>query len=233
MANQGFQVHKRLASGADPIETVKSVASTQYELGDLLSIFIAVGDGTKVAATSKATHLYQSMITPDDVIVMSPQNKSTADCEPMLCTPVYGVVLKSWLVGDSVPKINKVAANSNAVATTVLATTATTDNDYDNGTIFCPELGEQRLITDSQDTAGVCTFTVSPAFSRPVTVGDTIIAVPFSKGSNAVQFDATTPQRGLSTDPANKTGGQNQIFDVVLKGDNIGPYVLSICPDRE
>lgn len=237
MAGSGFQVFKRRAAGADVIDKLQSTSATQYLNGDLLSIYAAgavKGVGTKVAADDKPTHIYEGFV-PQKEVFRNPTDKSTTLCEPILGTQVAGALVEliSYLTGDAVPLVNGVACNTNATASSVLCTTATTDNDYDNGTGYCPELDEQVLISDSQETGGVTTFTVTPPFSRALTVGDTFIAVPFSKGHTAVKGNATTPHRCLSTTPADKTGGHHAIVDVNLKGDGRGPYVISACPDLE
>jgi hypothetical protein len=237
MAGSGFHVYKRRAAGADVAEKLPSVASTTYVYGDMLTVIPASGmkgQAKKVAAADKGTHIYEGMV-PQLEVYRNPADTSTAAQEPVLGTPVAGglVEVKSYLTGDAVPLINRANANANSTATEVKVTAATSDNDYDGGTIYCPELDEQRQISDSQDTAGEVTFTVEPAFSRPVTTGDTVIAVPFGKGSTAVKFNATSPHQCLDTDPANKTGGHNKIEEVNLKGDIFGPYVISTCPDQE
>lgn len=235
MAGAGFQVAKNNAAGAGQLEKVKSLASTQYAFGDMITTHPASGNkgcANKVAAADKATHIVQSMVTPDSLSQPATAFLTTAACEDLLCIPITGsrVIIKSYLIGDSVPPINGTACNSNSTATQLLVTAAGSANDYLDGVCYVPELGEQRLITADAVSTGVHTFTVSPAFRRAPTTGDTVIAVPFSKGASAVKFASTNPHQGIGTAVADKTGGQLYIEDVNLKGDNVGPYVLFSHP---
>lgn len=239
MAGLGFQIYKRTSAGSDVKEKMPSVASTQYLSGggSMLTTMPASGNNgfaNLVAAADKGTHIYESMITPDSVVAQAVADKSTALSENVLATPVAGRnILKSWLVGDAVPPINKVACNTNANKGQALVTAAGSTGDYTNGTIYIPETGEQRTITGDAVGGGVHTFTVLPAFVTAPTVGHTAIVVAFSKGSSAVKFNATSPSQCLGTAVADKTGGHNKIEDVSLAGDNFGPFVLSSCPDLQ
>ncbi|MBY0545811.1 MAG: hypothetical protein K2W95_00830 [Candidatus Obscuribacterales bacterium] len=225
----GFQVHKNRAAGAGATEVVKGTASTQYRVGDMVAV--TAGIATKVSATSKATHIVEAMITPSNVARPATEMLTTTAGEKFILTPVAGglVITKSDLKVNSAPPIANASCNSNSTATSVLVTVASTDDDYDNGTMYSHDLDEQRLITDSQETGGVTTFTVEPAFSRALTTGDTVSAVPFCKGATAVKFSSTNPQQGIGTAVADKTGGHNKIEDVDLKR----LVVYTSHPDQE
>ncbi|HEY9792084.1 MAG TPA: hypothetical protein V6D22_16880 [Candidatus Obscuribacterales bacterium] len=239
MAGLGFQVYKRASAGSDPKEKIPSTASTQYLSGGGSALTVRPGSGNNgfanlVAAADKCTHIYESMITPDNVVQMLPADKSTALQENVLATPINPrTILKSWLVGDAVPTINKVACNTNSNAAQALVTAAGSTGDNTNGTIYIPELNQQRTITGDAVAGGVHTFTVAPAFTQAPTVGNTAIVVPFSKGCTGVKFNSSNPSQSLDPTVSGKSGGHNNIEDVNLKGDNFGPYVLSSCPDLQ
>lgn len=222
-----FEIAYLKSAGAGVMEEVLCTASTQFTRGMML--FMTAGRAGKVTVSAKGTHLYQAMTTPPNLLRKAVEDKSTTVGELAQCMFVAGddVVLKSSLTGNSAPPINGAAANTNATATSVLVTVATTDGDYTGGQIYCPELDEQRLITNSDETGGVTTFTVDPPFRRAVTLGDTVRAVPFSKGNTAVKYSASTPENGIGTAVLDKTGGFNKIEDVDLK--NL--IVYSSCPN--
>lgn len=225
----GFEVLFPLASGAGANEEIQGVASTQYKPGDMLAV--VAGVATKAVAGSKGTHVFIARVTPASEVRPGTINLVGTLGELLSCVRVDNdtVVLKSSLTGNSAPPINGVACNANSTATQVLVTHAGSDNDFTNGQVYIPELGQQRLITLSDETAGVQTFTVAPAFRRAPTTGDTCIAVPFSKGATAVKFSATNPHEGIGTAVADKTGGHNKIFDV----DLAKLLVYSTCADAE
>lgn len=244
MAGSGFSVFKSNAAGVAQAEQILSLASTTYKKGDMITVQPASGNkgvANKVAAADKGTHIVMAMILPDDTaapatpaagVPLGQSFTTTADQEKLLCLPVMGsrVILKSYLTGDAVPPINGTACNSNSTATEVLVTAAGSTGDYTNGTLYCPETGEQFLVTDDQVAAGVHTFTIAPAAARALTTGDTAVVVPFSKGCTAVKFNATTPHQCVGTAVADKSGGQIKIEDVNLKGDTFGAYVLCSIP---
>jgi len=229
MAGSGFQFHKAKSAGAGPTEKVKGLASTQYARGDAL--VVTAGTGTKASATSKITHIVEAMYTRDDLNRPATELLTTAKDEPLFCIPVAGgnIILRSDLRGDAAPPINGTACNSNSTTTELKVTAAGSTNDYNDGQCYVPELDEQRLITADSVSGGVHTFTVTPAFRRAPTTGDTVIAVPFSKGATAVKLNATTPHQCISTAVADKTGGHVKIEDVDLK--NL--IVYTSHPDQE
>lgn len=204
------------------LDEIQGGASTQFYPGQAL----VLTNGILVANTSqtgKPSHIYNAMIPAKSVMRPATDNLTTTVGEKLLAIPCAGneQEFETDLVAistdtDMVPPINGVAANTNATATSVLATTATSDNDYDGGTLYCVELDEHRPITDSQDTGGVCTFTVAPGFSRAVTLGDHIRAVPVGIGASP-KFTSANPSRAVSMLVADKTGGNILVTQVDLK----------------
>lgn len=225
----GFRVRFPLASGAGANEEIQGVANTQYNPGDMVNV--VAGVATKVAATGKGTHIVVARITPADEVRPGTFNFVGTKGELLSCVPVSGdlVVLESNLKGNSAPPINGLACNANADPSSLLVTAAGSANDYLNGQCYVPELNQQRLITADAVDTGVHTFTVAPAFRRAPTIGDTVIAVPFSKGATTVKFSATNPHEGIGCAVADKAGGNNKIFDV----DLARLLVFSTCPDSE
>lgn len=211
-----FQLHNTLAAGVGVIEELLGVASTQYAFGELVAV--ANGIATKVGATGKPTHMIVNMKTPASAVRQDPPMLTTTAGQLLHGIKINGgqVVLKSELRGNMAPPILNVAAKANVTATLVVFDHASADQASDTGTVYIPELGQQRQITDDTKTGGEHVFTVTPAFTRAVTVGDTIIAVAFSKGFNAVKFDATTPALGVSTAVGDVTGGHAAIYGVDL-----------------
>lgn len=225
----GFRVRFPLASGAGANEEILGVASTQYTPGDMLNV--VAGIATKVVGTGKGTHIFVARITPPDEVRPGTINLVGTKGELLSCIPVSGelVVLESDLKGNSAPPINGVACNANATLNLLLVTAAGSTADYNNGQCYVPEIGQQRLITDDTVTTGVHAFTVVPAFRRAPTTGDTVIAVPFSKGATTIKFSSVSPEQGIGAAVADKAGGQNKIFDV----DLARLLVFSTCPDSE
>lgn len=225
----GFTVLFPLAAGDGANEEVQGVANTQYNPGDMVAVVADLA--TKVTATGKGTHIVIARITPADEVRPGTINLVGTKGELLSCVPVAGdkVVLRSSLKGNSAPPINGVACNSNADPSSLLVTFAGSTNDFTNGQCYVPEIGQQRLITADSVNTGVHTFTVAPAFRRAPTTGDTVIAVPFSKGATTVKFSATNPHEGIGCAVADKAGGNNKIYDV----DLAKLLVFSSCPDSE
>lgn len=244
MSGSGFQVIYPKGAGMGAMQAVLSLASTTYKRGAAIDIEPASGNSgiaNKVVAAGTATHIVEAMVLPDASsapaapaagTALGASFTTTALQEKLLCVPILGgeVNLKSYLTGDAVPPINGTACNANATLTVALVTAAGSTGDYTDGTIYIPEIGEQRLITDDTVGGGVHTFTVAPAFRRAPTTGDTAIVVPFTKGALAVKFNATSPSECIGTAVADKSGGALRIEEVDLKGDNFGPFVIVSIP---
>ena len=224
-----FDIHETLSAGAGVPEEILVTASTQFYPGELL--LVANGIGGKVTATSKATHRFISLVTPPDKVRPSTFNLTTTAGEKALAERIDNsqVILKSPLKGNMAPPANGVACNTNASATSVKFDHAAADGAFAAGTVYIPELGQQRQITADVKVSSEHTLTVTPAFRRAPTVGDTVIAVAFSKGSSAVKFDSTTPSLGVSTAVGDISGGQNKIEDV----DLANLIVYTSYPDSE
>lgn len=114
------------------------------------------------------------------------------------------------------PTIEELATGGST--TTITASEATSDNDYDGGMIYVAELNEQRVIDDSQDTAGVVTFTVIEPFSRAIVAGDHIKAVPFSHGGSPKLNSAGD---NLDCTVASKTGGKLEVVAIDLRNETV------------
>lgn len=224
-----FQFHNTLAAGVGVVEELLGVASTQYAFGELVAV--ANGIATKVTATGKPTHMIVNMKTPNSTNRQDSAMLTTTAGEKLHGMKINGglVVLKSELRGNMAPPVNGVACASNSDATKVIFDHAAADQALDTGTCYIPEIGEQRQITDDTKVSSTHTLTVTPAFRRAPTVGDTVIAVAFAKGFNAVKFDATTPALGISTAVGDVTGGHAAIYGV----DLAKLEVYSTHPDLE
>lgn len=119
------------------------------------------------------------------------------------------------------PELEEAATGGST--TTVTATEATTDNDYDGGTIYINELNAQRVIDDSQETGGTTTFTFIEPVHTAVTSSMSFKAVPFAQG-DAVKLNTTGT--GLDTDVGDETGGKLAIEYVDLLREVAGVRFL-------
>lgn len=114
------------------------------------------------------------------------------------------------------PIVNEVAANSNASDVTVKCALADGDaDDMNGGLVYIPELDEVRNILDSSYSSNVLTITVNKAFSRAVTTGDTVVAVPFNVGFSPKLLTST--YRSISSVRADKNNGYCKLMRVDLK----------------
>ena len=233
MANSGFEVCKGRAAGATSTEKVRGAATQQYYIGQLVKV--VAGIATVVGATDKPTHVVQTVMPFSDERQLAVEMKTDSRQQYLLCINVTGglVKMRTQLRGDAVPVIYKAAAQSNATPTTVIVPfTGAADDDFNDGFIYCHELNEVSQITDGTGSANVETFTVSPAFSRAVTVGDTITAVPWCHGKTAVRLNATDPSMCMSVNVAGKTGGQMKIEELDFNTPRGIEAVVSV-PDLE
>jgi hypothetical protein len=235
----GFQPYDENISTSNILQRHLLTASTQYYENDACILSDGIAGQISTAEGGPVTHIFQVMVTPAAVLRPGTANLSTTAGEKGLFVPVgTGVAggfqplnfLTPLTANDSIPPINGTACNSNSTATSVLVTAAGSTNDYATGTIYIPSLQQQRTITADTVSGGVHTFTVTPAFSRAVTTGDTAIVVPFSPGSVGIEHDSTNPYQGISSQVADKTGGHVNIVKVVLgaiqEGADLG-YTLT------
>lgn len=219
-----FEVHNVLAAGAGLIEEILGAPGVTFEMGDMVNV--ANGIASKVAAAGKGTHIVIAMFTPistnrqDDGLAVT----STGG-ERLHCLRVEGgdVVVKSKLTGTSAPTKNGTALNANAtVNNAVFTDAAMADDALIQGTCYIPGLGTRDnptshfRITDHVKAGNDHTLTLHPNPRRAPTTGDTIYAVPFSKGFTAVKFDATTPHQGIGTAAGDDSGGHAKIEGVDL-----------------
>lgn len=235
----GFQLWTENITADNVCQRYLLTASTQFYENDALVLSDGIA-GQASAQTSLPTHIFVNMITDSSMLRPGTQNLTTTLGEAGLMVPCSSGVaggmspLNFWtpLTGNSVPTINGTAANSNSTATSVLVTFTGSTNDFATGTVYIPSLQQQRVITADSVSGGVHTFTVTPAFSRAVTTGDTVVAVPFSPGSVGVKLAPTVPYQGVSTAVADKTGGHVNIVGVTLgpvfDGPNRGNAVTNI-----
>lgn len=224
-----FEIDLERMAGAPVQEEIQAVANQQYNNGDMLAV--TAGVAALVTAAGKGTHLFGALQVPADKIRPGTMGLATTVGEVVNAALIEGgdVRVKSDLRGNSAPPINGLPCNANASLTSLLVTQAGgAANDFLNGQCYVPEIGQQRLITADAYGANIHTFTVAPAFRRAPTTGDTVIAVPFSKGAYGIKFNATTPSQGLDTSVAGKTGGTNKIEDV----DLVNLKVSSSCPNK-
>lgn len=222
MSQTGFQVEWCLGgNGGAPEEQILGLPSQTYNDGDMLSV--TAGLASLVTAGGHGTHIFKAVITPPNLLrpanTAPGQFTTTAAQEQVTAVRVQNGLarIRSLLVGGSAPTINGVGANANANPSVVLVAFAGAANgDFTGGQVYIPELGQQRLILTSTGAANVETFNVEPPFSQAVTNGNTVIAVPWSKGYQGAKFLAANPQQGVDTAIANKAGGTLQIEDVFL-----------------
>lgn len=225
-----FEIYRTLSAGAGVAEEILGTASTQYAYGEALTV--VSGIATKAIAAGKVTHITVNMFTPINTNRQDSPMLTTTAGEKLNVVKVAGgnVVLKSGLTGNSAPTINGTACNSNAVTTSLLVTFAGSTDDFTGGTCYVPEIDDgMHIITADSVGGGVHTFTVVPPFRRAPTTGDTVRAVPYSKGFTAVKLNGTTPTLGISNAVADDSGGHCKIEDVDLK--NL--FVLTTHPDLE
>lgn len=211
-------IDQDIAGSTAPLREARAVASTQYYQGD--AGVITNGHFTRSASqTDKPAGIFNSMSV--DKVTMRPATKnlstSGSTLELISYNPAKGSRLryKTLLTGVDAPPINGTAANSNAVTTTVKVTASGSSNDYVGGTVYASN-GESRRISADSVSGGVHTFTVTRAFSRAITTGDTIIVVPFGAGIEGVKLSSTDPAQGISTATADKSGGYVDIQEVDL-----------------
>lgn len=238
MAAGGFSIHRASSAGQSGIEYIQLAASTQYNVGDMC--YMNAGVASQVAASTKGFYIFCAMITLPYLLRPNTFNLSTTFGEMGEFEPVFGdkVKIGSNIVSNSAtPTIYNAAAGANTTATSVVVTIAGGANsDYAGGQIYSNNLGQQRLITASSYSGGAYTFTVAPAFGVPsstgfinqfVTTGDTVTAVPISKGSVSIPFQAGSfPWQGIDCTKG-ASGGNNRIEDVDLKT----LVVYSSCPN--
>lgn len=231
--NSGFKVHDNRGAGVDSCERVRSVASTQYYEGEIVKVI--AGFAEKVAAGDKGTHMVEHMITPDDVLQMAVENKSTALCEFLLVKKINGGFTKMRSRITPLYTTKALIANGNALATEIVFTDAAVANGaLVGGTVYINETDEQRTITADVKAGNDHTLTISPALAGVYGVGKTIRLVPFSKGKTAVKFDATLLGRAIGCAVADATGGHNAIEGVTLSDYPYGcPVVMTTIPDLE
>jgi hypothetical protein len=213
MAATGFRLVGMKEGVGSLLTKVLVAASYTFRAGEALNM--ASGVASAATAAQLVTHIYNALITPSNLLRPATPDTSTTAGENALVYDVGG----SGLVYecDITPTINGTAANANASTTSVLVTFGGGATDFNGGQVYIPELDEQRTITVDAFGAGVHTFTVTPAFSRAPTTGDTVRAVGFSKGRIGVKLDATTPSLKVSTAIADLSGGKVNIEDVNLK----------------
>jgi hypothetical protein len=222
--NLGFALWSENRSTSDICQQYRLAASTQFYDGDAL--ILTDGIASQVTTqTALPTHIFMNVVTDAKMNRPPAQNQTTAAGQRGLMTPVSSGVagglsalnFTTPLRGAySAPTFNGTACNTNASATSVVFTGAGSTNDFATGTVYIPSLQQIRTITADTVSGGVHTFTVTPAFSRAPTTGDTLIAVPFSPGSVGVKLAPTNPFQGISTAVADKTGGHVNIVDVYL-----------------
>jgi len=211
----GFELWKEGIATQEVYDRVQMKASTQFYDGD--ACIMTDGILAQVTAAQLPSHIYTVMVTPSTQLRPGTANLSTTIGERCLAAIIHSSLkFYSPLVANSLPTFNGTAANANSTATSVLFTGAGSTGDFNTGTIYVPSLGQQRTVTNDVVGGGVHTLTVTPAFSRPVTTGDTIILVPFSQQNIGVKFAATVPYQGVSTAVADLTGGHINIQEVVL-----------------
>jgi hypothetical protein len=234
----GFQLWTENISTDNVMQRYLLTASNQFYENDAMLLVDGIAGQTS-SQTAIPSHIFVTMITDSTMLRPGTQNLTTTLGERGLMVPTGAVaggigLLNFWtpLAGNSVPTINGTAANANSTATSVLVTFTGSTNDFATGTVYIPSLQQQRTITADVVGTGVHTFTVTPAFSRAVTTGDTVIAVPFSAGSLGVKLAPTVTYQGVSTAVADKTGGHVNIVAVVLgpiqEGPNLGNTISSI-----
>jgi hypothetical protein len=238
VAQPGFFIDRTLSAGTPEVELIQLAASTQYNIGDMC--YMNAGVASQVTAALKGFYLYRAMVTLPYLLRPATFNLSSTNGEIGEFEPIAGdrARLKSNIVSNAAtPTIYNAPTAANATANQIVVTIGGgTTGHFVGGQIYSNNTGMQRLITASTYSAGAYTFTVAPAFGTPsatgfvntiITTGDTAIAIPISKGSTAIPFQAGSfPWQGIDcTDGA--SGGTNRIEDVDLK--NL--IVYSSCPN--
>lgn len=117
---------------------------------------------------------------------------------------------------------------SNATDTIVKYTVAAgTDDDMVGGYVRCPATGERRLITANAYSGGFNSLTVVESFATALTTGDVVDILPHGPYHTAVKFQASSPQRGVSTLVAGATGGKLSCIEIA---NDLSYGIYSILP---
>lgn len=211
-----FQL-KRTNGRQDYRKFVIGTADTQFAKGD--AVEIVNGIAQKISAD---TDYVYGIVDAVETKLMRPATefKTAAAGERLELIVMAGTGMTAEC--DITPLVNGVAADANSDATKVVLTLASlNDNDLIGGQVYIPELDEQRVITEHDESGAVQTLTVTPAFRRAVTTGDTILAVPQSVGDVQVKLDPSNPHLRVAVTIAGLAGGHIQIDGVDLKNKKI------------
>lgn len=114
------------------------------------------------------------------------------------------------------PLVNGLAAQSGSSETVVkVALTDGSADDLNGGLVYIPELDEVRNILDSSYSSNVVTITVLTAFSRAITVNDTVVVVPFNVGYSPKLKSSTFDT--ISNAIADKNNGYCKLHKIDMK----------------
>ena len=223
MSVTGFWVDRSAPGVEDLIVQIRGVSGTQYTQGDACYVSTSTAGttgGLVIQADSQTVqpeYVFLSMVTPGSQLRPATFNKVTSDYEMLELIEVAGtsIVLNTQFAAAT---FDGTACNANAVTNNVVFTGAGANDDFTGGTVYIPELNEQRYVIDDAVSAGVHTLTVAPAFSRAPTTGDTLRLVPWGPGyRGGVKLQSANPQQGISVAVADKTGGALFIYGVNLE----------------
>jgi hypothetical protein len=197
----GFRYVRSISGGNDVVNNKHQLAaSLTVQKGDCLNF--SAGKLAVAGTTELVKAIAQEDVTSTSTSLSKINVIAVTDDQIYECTIA--------------PTIEELATGGST--TTVTASEATSDNDYDAGTIYVAELNEQRVIDDSQDTAGVVTFTVIEPFSRAIVAGDHIKVIPFAAGASPALNSAGDC---VDVTVANKTGGKLEVEAVDLRNEKV------------
>lgn len=211
---------KRTNGRQDYRRFVIGTASTQFAKGDAIEIVNGIAQKVS-AATDYVYGIVDAVECRKDKPRPAVDFKTSDQGERLELIMAAGTGMEFEC--DITPLVNGTAADANTDKTKVVLTLASlNDNDLIGGQVYIPEIGEQRVITEHDEAGAVQTLTVTPAFTRAPTTGDTVIAVPQSQGDVQVKLDGTNPHQRVGVAVADMSGGRCQIESVDLANKKIG-----------
>lgn len=200
------------------------VVSTTYTAHGALKY--SKGRVTPVTSqTDKVAGVFNAKITRAADIVPSSKlitNDPSEDIQYVPCGSAEGAgdeifeTVLSGTAGADAPIFNRVAIPSGSTTTVVKITDTTSgsNGDFDGGVLAIN--GEQANIITSTVSAGVWSMTLDKALKNAPASGDLVIANYWNAGQKGVKLSSGTPDQGVSTALADKTGGYVDIVAIDL-----------------
>lgn len=227
----GFWIDRSAPGVSDLIRTVRVPNAMQFAEGDACYISTSTttsGPNTTYdaglliqanAQTSPVQYVFLAMVSDVSYLRPATFNLPTVNemCEVIEVSDGYSGFPLTLVTQFALATIDGTACNANSTANNVLVTAAGSTNDYNGGTLYCNETGQQFYITNDTVGGGVHTFTIAPTPAVALTTGNTVRVVPWGPGYvSGVKLQSSNPQQGISIAVADKTGGPLFIYNVDL-----------------